>query len=127
MNVPNDLRYTTEHEWVKLNGKQAVIGITDYAQHSLGDIVFVELPSEGDAIEKGKSFGVVESVKAVSELYAPVSGTVAKANTALLDNPELINADAYENWMIVVDIKEEAELGSLLDANGYEALLEQEK
>ncbi len=127
MNVPDNLRYTTEHEWVRIENGKAVIGITDYAQHSLGDIVFVELPNEGDTISAGKSFGVVESVKAVSELYAPVSGTVAETNTALLDNPELINADAYENWMIVVDISDETELDTLLDAKGYKALLEQEK
>lgn len=127
MNVPNNLRYTTEHEWVRVDQGRAYVGITDYAQHSLGDIVFVELPGEGDELEAGKTFGVVESVKAVSDLYCPVSGTVVEVNEALLDNPELLNTDAYANHMIVLEIKDEAELGMLLDAKGYEALLEQEK
>ena len=127
MNVPENLRYTSEHEWIRVEGKRAVVGITDYAQQSLGDIVFVELPEVGDALKAGAPFGVVESVKAVSDLYAPLTGTVVERNDALLDEPELINRDAYQSYMIVIDIADEAEVDALIDAAAYTALVEQER
>lgn len=127
MNVPENLRYTSEHEWIRVEGKRAVVGITDYAQQSLGDIVFVELPEVGDALKAGAPFGVVESVKAVSDLYAPLTGTVVERNDALLDEPELINSDAYQSYMIVIDIADEAEVNALIDAAAYTALFEQER
>jgi glycine cleavage system H protein len=126
MNIPSNLGYTAEHEWVRREGDLAVVGITDYAQHSLGDVVFVELPEEGTSLRAGQAFGVVESVKAVSDLFTPVSGTVVKVNAELLDRPELLNTDAYGNWMIVVQIQNEADFDALLDEKAYAALLEQE-
>ncbi len=126
MNVPKDLLYTKEHEWVKIDGNRAIVGITDHAQHALGDIVFVELPGEGDQFNAGEAFGVAESVKAVSDLFAPVSGSVVEANDVLMDKPELLNTDAYGNWIIVLEINDEAELATLLDAKGYQVLIEGE-
>ena len=126
MNVPKDLLYTKEHEWVKIDGNRAIVGITDHAQHALGDIVFVELPGEGDQFNAGEAFGVAESVKAVSDLFAPVSGSVVEANDVLMDKPELLNTDAYGNWIIVLEINDEAELVTLLDAKGYQVLIEGE-
>ena len=105
MNVPNNLQYTSEHEWVKLEGGVATIGITDYAQSQLGDIVFVDLPKAGDATTQGNNFGTIEAVKTVSDLFAPVSGTVVEVNAALADKPEAINQDCYgAGWMIKVKI-----------------------
>lgn len=124
MNVPKELLYSKDHEWVKVDGNKAYIGITDYAQSSLGDIVFVELPSEGDDFSAHDTFGVVESVKAASDLFAPVSGTVVEINTALEDNPELLNADAYANWIIAVELKDAEELKALLNAEAYADILE---
>jgi glycine cleavage system H protein len=124
MNVPKELLYSKDHEWVKVEGNKAYIGITDYAQSSLGDIVFVELPSEGDEFAAHDTFGVVESVKAASDLFAPVSGTVLEINTALEDNPEVLNADAYANWIIAVELKDAEELKSLLSAEAYADILE---
>ena len=104
MNVPEDLKYTKEHEWCRLKGNRAVIGITDHAQDQLGDIVYVEFPEVGDPVKKGESFGVVESTKAVSELFAPVSGKVVEVNDPLSDAPETINEDPYEEgWMIAIE------------------------
>lgn len=122
MNLPNDLRYTEEHEWVQVQGNTAIIGITDFAQSELGDIVFVELPEEGTEIHVGDVFGSVESVKTVSELYAPISGTVVAVNTELEDTPENVNEAAYEaGWMIKVEISNESELAQLLTAEQYQA------
>ena len=122
MNTPNELRYTKEHEWVKIKGNTAIIGITDFAQHELGDIVFVELPEVGDEITLEQSFGSVESVKTVSELYAPVSGTVVAVNEELSDSPELVNESPYEAaWMIKIELSNTAEVDALLDAATYTA------
>jgi glycine cleavage system H protein len=125
MNLPAELRYTKEHEWVKVDGNTAVIGITDFAQSELGDIVFVELPEEGSEIRVGDVFGSVESVKTVSELYAPLSGKVVAVNGTLEDTPEDVNESAYEaGWMIKVEIANEGELGELLSADQYQQSVE---
>ena len=122
MNTPNELRYTKEHEWVKVDGNTAVIGITDFAQNELGDIVFVELPAVGDEITLDQPFGSVESVKTVSELYAPVTGKVVAVNDELSDSPELVNESPYESaWMIKVEVTNESELEQLLTAEAYAA------
>ena len=124
MSVPVELRYTQEHEWVKIEGKKVTVGITDFAQHELGDIVFVELPEIGDTVTINESFGNVESVKTVSELYSPVSGTVVGVNEELSDSPELVNESPYESaWMIVVEISDESELDALLTAEAYDELI----
>ena len=124
MSIPKDLRYTQEHEWVKIEGNKVRVGITDFAQHELGDIVFVELPEVGDIVTFNETFGSVESVKTVSELYSPVSGTVVEINEALADSPEFVNESPYENaWMIVVELSNEAEVESLLTAEAYEKLI----
>ena len=121
--VPADLRYTKDHEWVKLEGDVATIGVTDFAANQLGDVVFVDLPAAGRKVEQFSTFGVVESVKAVSDLYAPVSGEVTEVNADLASKPELINSDAYgEGWMIRVRVAEPAQVDELLDAAAYEAL-----
>jgi len=120
MNVPAHLKYTEEHEWVSVEGKLATVGITEFAQGELGDIVFVELPKVGATVSFGEPFGSVESVKTVSELYAPVTGTVVKVNEALTDAPERINASPYEDgWMIVVEIENDGELEQLWTAEKY--------
>ncbi|TAN61487.1 glycine cleavage system protein GcvH, partial [bacterium] len=117
-----------EHEWVKLEGNTALIGITDYAQDSLGDVVYVELPQEGAAVTKHEAFGVVESVKAVSDLYAPVSGNVTEVNDAIIDNPEVINEDPYgDAWMIKVELSGKGDLADLLSADDYQKFIEEEK
>ncbi len=122
--VPTDLRYTKEHEWVRVQDGVATVGITDHAAEQLGDIVFVELPGAGSSVSAGKTFGVVESVKAVSDLFAPVSGEVAEANAELDGKPELVNSDPYgTGWMIKVVVADVAELDRLLDAAAYEALV----
>ena len=124
MSVPNDLRYTKDHEWVRLDGDEATVGITAYAADQLGDIVFVELPDVGKALSRHATFGVVESVKAVSDLFAPLSGEVAATNDALTGSPELVNGDPYgEGWMIKVRLSETAEVDGLLDAAAYDALI----
>lgn len=124
MNIPAELKYAKSHEWVKMEGDVAVIGISDFAQEALGDVVFVNLPGEGDSVCAGESFGDIESVKAVSELLSPVSGTVCAVNEDLLDAPEKINEDAYEAWLIKVEGVTETE--DLLDAAAYEAHCEAE-
>lgn len=116
------LLYSESHEWVKVDGDVAIIGITDFAQSEMGDITYVDLPGEGDEVEKDADFGALESVKASSELYSPVSGTVAAVNEALEDAPELINEDPYANWIIKVKISDTAELDSLLSAADYEKI-----
>lgn len=120
MNHPSDLKYTKSHEWLRMEGEIAVVGISDYAQDALGDVVFVNLPQEGDETAAGESFGDVESVKAVSELICPVSGTVCAVNEDLLDAPELLNQDPYAAWIIKVENVSETE--ELLEADEYEAL-----
>lgn len=125
--VVADLRYSKEHEWVSLEGTQVRIGITDFAQEELGDIVFVELPEVGDSIVAGESFGSVESVKTVSELYAPVSGKVIEVNTNLEDSPELVNESPYEGaWMIVIEPDDIAQLAQLMTAEAYEEMIDEE-
>jgi len=126
MPYPTDYKYTKEHEWIKADGKTATIGITNHAQESLGDIVFVDLPKVGSEIASGKSFGSVESVKAVSDLYAPVSGTVTEVNPDLATAPEKINQDAHSAWMIKITLKDPAELNSLLSPADYEKFVAEE-
>jgi len=122
--VPTDLRYTRDHEWVRLDGETATVGITAYAADQLGDIVFVELPDVGRAVEAAAAFGVVESVKAVSDLFAPVGGEVTETNDALSGSPELVNTDPYEaGWMIRLRIADSGQLDDLLDADAYDALI----
>jgi len=124
MNVPADLKYTAEHEWLRIEGGRAVVGITDYAQAQLGDVVYVELPKVGDKLRAGKAFGVVESVKAVSDLFSPLSAPVLEANQNLLDNPDRVNADPYgEGWIVVLDLEGAEGLDALLDAAAYEGLI----
>ena len=124
MSVPTDLRYTHDHEWVRIDGDEAVVGITQYAADQLGDIVFVELPDVGRALQGAKAFGVVESVKAVSDLFAPVTGEVLATNDALTGGPELVNTDPYgDGWMIRLRITDPAELDDLLDADAYDAIV----
>ena len=125
MDVPDDLRYSPDHEWVKAEAGRARIGITDYAQDALGDIVFVQVPSVGTAVTAGASISEVESTKSVSEVYAPVTGTVVEVNDELGDNPERLNDDPYgAGWICVIDPADPAELDRLLDAPGYRELLE---
>jgi glycine cleavage system H protein len=124
MSLPTELKYSEEHEWVRIEGNKAYIGITYFAQSELGDIVFVELPEEGDDVEQNQSFGSVESVKTVSELYAPISGKVIEVNNELEDAPELVNEAPYEKgWMIVVEMSNPSELDKLLSAEAYEAII----
>ena len=123
LHLPDDIRYTDEHEWARLSGDIARIGVSDYAQDQLGDIVFVELPAVGDTIAKGEVFGTLESVKAVSELYLPLSGEVVAVNTALADAPELINQDPYAAWIVEVRPTDTGEYDQLLSAAAYLDLL----
>jgi len=128
MEFPANLRYTKEHEWARQEGNRVVVGITDYAQKELGDVVFVELPEVGMTIAVMDTFGVVESVKAVSDLYAPVSGIVVEANTVLEDQPELVNASPYgQGWMVVLEVTHLEELQQLLTSTEYQAYVAQEK
>jgi glycine cleavage system H protein len=122
-NVPNDLRYTEEHEWARKDGDVVVIGITDHAQGSLGDVVFLELPDPGKKLTKGKAFGVVESVKAVSDLYAPLDGEVTAVNKELVGSPDGVNKDPYGSWMIKLKPANAGDFDKLLDAAAYSALL----
>jgi glycine cleavage system H protein len=123
---PQDRRYTKEHEWVQLEGDRARVGITDYAQKQLGDVVFLELPEAGRKLKAHEVFGTVESVKAVSELFAPLSGEVVEVNSALPPNPEKINSDPYGAWMMVLKVSDPGEAAGLLDAAGYRAYVESE-
>jgi glycine cleavage system H protein len=126
MNFPEDLRYTKDHEWARSKGGRVVVGITEFATDSLGDVVYVELPAVGDVVKKGEPFGVVESTKAVSDLYAPISGKVVEINSPLVDAPEGINEDPYgEGWMIAVEPSDPGELAALLDAKAYTALVQE--
>ena len=126
MAYPKDYKYTKEHEWIQVNGTTGTVGITDHAQESLGDIVFVELPKVGTQLQSGKSFGTVESVKAVSELYAPASGKVTAVNDALNQSPEDINKDAHSAWMIKIELTNPAEANTLLSADDYEKYVAEE-
>ena len=126
MAYPTKYRYTREHEWIETGNKIAAVGITVHAQDSLGDIVFVELPKVGDKVEKGKVFGSVESVKAVSDLYSPATGTVAAINEELIASPEKINADAHAAWIMKIELSDPSELDGLLTADAYEAFAKEE-
>jgi len=126
MAYPTDRKYTKEHEWIRANGTSAMIGITQYAQESLGDIVFVELPKVGAELAAGKTFGTVESVKAVSDLYAPASGTVTEINSELATSPENVNKDAHGSWMAKITLKNPKELDGLLSAADYEKFVAEE-
>ena len=124
MNIPGDLKYTKDHEWAKIEGDVATIGITDYAQSELGDIVYIELPEEGLKTSQADSFGTIEAVKAVSDMFAPLSGEVVEVNTKLADNPELINEDPYgKGWIIKIKLSDSNEVVSLLDKSAYEELI----
>ena len=118
--VMEGLYYSESHEWVRVEGNEGIIGITDYAQNALGNVVYVDLPEVDEEVEAGEEFGAVESVKAASDLYAPVSGTVIEVNEALENAPELVNQDAYENWIIKVELSDKVELEQLMDAKTYE-------
>ena len=124
MNVPAELKYTTEHEWIRVEGEEAVVGITDYAQSQLGDIVFVECETVGDALEAGETFGTIEAVKTVSDLYLPVAGEVLEFNEELEGEPELVNKDPYgKGWIVKIKISDETELDGLLNADAYKAII----
>lgn len=125
MDIPSELRYSPEHEWVLVEDGRARVGITDYAQDALGDIVFVDLPDVGTTVERGATVSEVESTKSVSEVYAPVGGTIVEVNADLADNPDRINDEPYgEGWMFVIELADPGELDELLDAEGYRALIE---
>ena len=124
MNVPAELKYTKEHEWIRVEGEEAVVGITDYAQSQLGDIVFVECETVGDALEAGETFGTIEAVKTVSDLYLPVAGEVLEFNEELEGEPELVNKDPYgKGWIVKIKISDETELDGLLNADAYKAII----
>lgn len=127
MKFPKKLRYTREHEWVQIEGSQATVGITDYAQHELGEVVFVELPKVGDSVTKDEPFGVVESVKAASDIYAPLSGEVTEINDDLVSSPELINDDPYgDAWLVRVEMSDKSEVEHLMTATEYQEFVEEE-
>ena len=124
MNVPAELKYTKEHEWIRVEGEEAVVGTTDYAQSQLGDIVFVECETVGDALEAGETFGTIEAVKTVSDLYLPVAGEVLEFNEELEGEPELVNKDPYgKGWIVKIKISDETELDGLLNADAYKAII----
>lgn len=123
MAYPAGLKYTKDHEWLELSGDQGKVGITDYAQAQLGDVVYLELPEVGATVKAGESFGNIESVKAVSELYAPVSGTIVEVNTALKEKPEAVNTDPHSSWMVVIKLSAPGEVDQLLDVAQYEDLV----
>lgn len=126
MEVKKGLFYTNEHEWVMVEEDVAYIGISDYAQHSMGELVFIDLPEEGDEFEKGDAFGAVESVKAASDVYMPISGEVLEVNENVSDNPALVNEDAFENWLIKIKPSDIEELGELMNSEQYETYLSEE-
>ena len=124
MNVPDDLRYTADHEWVRIEGNRLRVGITDYAQDALGDVVFVQLPEPGSSVTSGATFSEVESTKSVSDVYAPVTGTVVEVNNELSDAPQRLNDDPYgEGWICVIEVEDSGALTDLLDAEAYRALI----
>jgi glycine cleavage system H protein len=125
MKIPAELKYTEDHEWVRVEGDTATVGITDFAQGELGDVVFVEIETEGEELDKGETFGTVEAVKTVSDLFMPVGGEVAEVNEALADEPELVNKDPYgKGWMIKIKVKDSSELDDLLSAADYKKMVE---
>lgn len=126
MNVLEGLLYTNDHEWVKVEGDKATIGITDFAQHNLGDIVYVELPEVDAELSSGDTFGVIESVKAAADSYIPVSGKVVEVNSEVLDNPSSLNSDPYANWMLVVELSNKSELDGLMNKEQYEKFITEE-
>ena len=124
MNFPENVKYTADHEWIRVEGKFGWIGITDYAQSELGDIVYIEIPAVGAKVEKGKSFGTIEAVKAVSDLFAPISGEVVEVNSEMNDHPEVVNKDPYDKgWMVKIVITDPAQLDTLLDVQAYKKLI----
>jgi glycine cleavage system H protein len=127
MKVLKDLLYTEDHEWIKVEGDRAYIGITDFAQHALGDIVYVELPGVGNEYSLGDAFSVVESVKAASDVYIPVDGRIVEVNEKLSDDPALLNQDPYENWMALVDVLDQAQIDKLMNASQYEEFCSREE
>ncbi|HOB35203.1 MAG: glycine cleavage system protein GcvH [Firmicutes bacterium] len=128
MNIPQDLKYTKEHEWIRVEGNRVTVGITDYAQDQLGDIVFVELPAVGDEVESGDGFAVLESVKAAADVYAPVSGTVVEVNEDLEDDPALVNTDPYgQGWLAVFELAEGEDLSELMTAEEYQQFLAEQE
>lgn len=125
MNIPENLKYTKDHEWIKIDGDEAYVGITDYAQNELGDIVFVEIETEGENLDKEEVFGTVEAVKTVSDIFMPISGEVMEVNSKLEDSPEIVNKDPYgEGWLIKVKISDKSELDDLLEGGKYKELIE---
>ena len=125
MDIPEDLRYSADHEWTRVEGGEVRVGITDYAQDALGDVVFVDLPEVGATVKRGESFSEVESTKSVSEIYAPVAGTISQVNAELSENPARLNEDPYgDGWICVISVDDPAQLDELLDAEGYRALIE---
>ncbi|MFP4619872.1 MAG: glycine cleavage system protein GcvH [Bacteroidales bacterium] len=125
MNIPENLKYTKDHEWIKVNGDEAYVGITDYAQNELGDIVFVEIETEGEKLDKEEVFGTIEAVKTVSDIFMPISGEVVEVNSKLEDSPEVINKDPYgEGWLIKIKLSDQSELDDLLDASAYKELIQ---
>jgi len=127
MNVPEDLKYTTDHEWIRLEENEAYVGITNYAQGELGDIVFIEIETEGESLDKGEIFGTVEAVKTVSDLFLPVAGEVLEINPNLEDTPEIVNKDPYgKGWLIKIKVQEPGEIETLMDAKQYAAMLQAE-
>ncbi|GAB1473698.1 glycine cleavage system protein GcvH [Bacteroidota bacterium] len=124
MNIPANLKYSPDHEWVKVDGNIATVGITDFAQGQLGDVVFVDIPSEGETLAKADVFGAIEAVKTVADAFMPVSGKIVEVNTALEDSPESVNKDPYNSgWMVKIEMSDPSEIDSLLDAEAYKALL----
>lgn len=127
MNIPDDLRYTKDHEWVRIDGTTATIGVTDHAQEQLGDIVYVELPQVGEEFSRGDTFGVLESVKAVSDCYIPISGKITDANSVITESPEIVNEEPYgDGWMVKIEIADKTELNGLMDHAQYEAFVKEE-
>jgi glycine cleavage system H protein len=125
MSIPEELKYTQDHEWLRVEGDIAVVGVTDFAQGELGDVVFVEIETEGETLGKGETFGTVEAVKTVSDLFMPVGGEITEFNEGLVDDPELVNKDPYgKGWMIKIKVADAAELGELMDAEAYKAMIE---
>ena len=125
MDIRDNLKYTNDHEWIKLEDDTAIVGITDYAQKELGDIVFIEVETEGETLDKGETFGTVEAVKTVSDMYMPLSGEVKEFNEELEDQPELVNKDPYgDGWIVKIKISDKSEMDDLLDAEGYKKIIE---
>lgn len=127
MNIPKDLKYSTEHEWIRLEGTRAYLGITDFAQHNLGDIVYVEIPEVDNEVANGESVAVIESVKAVSSVYTPMSGTIAEANEDLESSPELLNEDPYENWLAIIEVSNPDEIEDLMSPEEYERFCKEQE